>query len=166
MATKQLNPDLEAMKEAVDRDYRTDGLTLPNVPDFQDPENDKFSDIMRKAILEPDKVKGDEVIDKYGTTLDEYRNQLAFGIPPKGAPKASKDAIGKHEFKVHTDSETGIKTVEVIAPEAPEPKVDTTQPSTAIENQSEFTRTPTPSVVTAPISEKDVKADPNPADGK
>lgn len=113
---KQINSDFDAIKEAVDKEYRTDHLTLPNVPPYQDLEVDKISAIEREMILNPD-LDENTVIAKDGTTLKEWRNMQRFGIPPKGYTKPEK---AKHTFE--TEMVDGVKKVVVVAPESAQPK--------------------------------------------
>ncbi len=107
--------NLAEYQRALDLDYRTDGLTLPNPPTFQDPEVDKASANLREAILNPN-TKPDTVIDPDGTTLQEYRDRINLGKLPKGSTKEAREAAGKHEIKVKTVD--GKKVVVVTAPEA------------------------------------------------
>lgn len=118
---KSKNTEFEILKEAVEKEYRTDHLTLPNVPNFQDEEADKISDMERAIILNP-AADNSTVVDKDGTTLGEYKERLQKGVMPKNAPKAAKDSIGKHTFE--TEVVDGITQVIVIAPEAPEAAVE------------------------------------------
>ncbi len=115
---KQINSDFEAIKDAVSKEYRTDHLTLPNIPPYQDVEVDKISAIEREMILNPD-LDENTVIAKDGTTLKEWRDMQRFGIPPKGY---QKPPTLKHTFE--TEVVDGVKKVVVIAPKSAEPKVE------------------------------------------
>lgn len=107
------NEAFEELKDAVNREYRTDGQTLPAIPPFQDEEELKWMLIAREAILNPN-MDENTVIKKDGTTLKEVRDAFNLGKMPKNAPKEAKDSVGKHTFSVAVVD--GVKTVIVTAP--------------------------------------------------
>jgi len=117
---KIINYELEEIKQAVEKEYRTDHLTLPVVPPFPDEEEVRWALLEREIVLNPN-MDENTVVDKFGTTLKERREQLLYGKLPKNATKDAKDSKGKHTFE--TEIVDGIKTVVVVAPEVPEPKV-------------------------------------------
>ncbi len=111
--TERINPELEALKEAVDREHNTTGMTLPNVAAFQDVEAEKYGAAFREAVLNPEKT--DTVIDDSGMTMKEYVEMTNFGIPPSNAlPQVE----AKHSFE--TKEVEGQTVIEITAPPLPE----------------------------------------------
>lgn len=106
--------DVESVQKQLEKEYRTDHLTLPVLAPLPNKERQKASDIERKAILNPN-ANEDTVVDATGTTLKELREQIQFGIMGKDAPKKAKDGIGKHEVNLGKDSE-GNSAVIVTPP--------------------------------------------------
>lgn len=100
------NHDLVELQKKVDEAYRTDHLTMPNVPKGQDPEADAESDRERARILNPASKENAEI-----------RARLVEGRPAEGASPETLASIGKHKIVVG-ENETAII-------EKPDVKVET-----------------------------------------
>lgn len=107
------NTEVDELKKALAKEYRTDHLTLPVVAPAQNKERDKASDLERKILLDPN-LNDDTVVDDAGTTLKEWRDQLQRGVMPKGASSGAKQGIGKHKIEVETVK--GEEKVVITAP--------------------------------------------------
>ena len=94
-----LEVELVEIQNIINQEYRTDHLTLPAPPTGHDPLIDEIAALERNAILNPDADK-DAVVDKEGTTKEERRNQLMFGVLPKDASKETKAGVGKHSVSI------------------------------------------------------------------
>ena len=102
--------EVKELQKAIDKEYRTDHLTLPIVVPVQDPERDRISAIEREAILNPDGDADKIVVDDKGTTLRELREQYQYGIMPKDAPKEAIASIGKHKIELVDNGTTVVIT--------------------------------------------------------
>jgi hypothetical protein len=115
--------DAEAMQKALEKEYRTDHLTLPNVAPTQDSKRAEVSDFERKIILGIDDngepMTDETVVDDKGTTRKEWRDQIERGIMPKDAPKEALDAIGKHSIDIVEDKD-GQEKVVITSPSGQE----------------------------------------------
>lgn len=93
----------------MEKQYKTDHMTLPVAPEEDNAEDAKWAAIEREISLNPD-FDENTVVDKFGTTLKERRERLLFGTPVSVAkPKVEevlspKPLVVKQEEIVKTEN--------------------------------------------------------------
>lgn len=119
-----MNEQVKELKNEIESQYRTDGMTLPAPPKLIDPELEEKEMIKRKQILNPTAYWEDKIPDM-DITVGEWHNQLKFGIPPENATKEAKAAVAHH--KVSVEEVDGKEVIVVTAPELDIPKTSEKQ---------------------------------------